>query len=73
MSFTSIETNRNQLDQLDNEKKQIIVNVLNDEFCSLDIEGQSEGETCKIQNLKFKVKRVLVVEFFLLLCSVSVH
>ena len=74
MSFTTAETNRNQMDQLDNEKKKVIENVLNDEFCSLDIESQTQGEPCMIQNLKFRVKRVLVVEFSLSLTSqINIH
>ena len=56
VGFTTVETNRNQKDQLDNKKKQVIESVLNEEFCSLDTESLSQGETCKIQNLKFRVK-----------------
>ena len=69
MGFTTVETNRNQKDQLDNKKKQVIESVLSEEFCSLDIESLSQGETCKIQNLKYRVKRVLVVELSLLLSN----
>ena len=69
VGFTTVETNRNQKDQLDNKKKQVIESVLNEEFCSLDIESLSQGETCKIQNLKYRVKKVLVVELYLLLSN----
>ena len=69
MSFATVETNRNQMDQLDNEKKKVIENVLSDEFCSLNIESQTQGETCMIQNLKFWVKRELVVDFSFLLTN----
>ena len=45
------------MDQLDDEKEREIRNLLNDEFCSLDIGAQAQGETCTVQNLEFRVKR----------------
>ena len=56
MSFTSVGRNRNRMDQLDDEKEREILNLLNDEFCSLDVEAQTQG-TCTIQNLEFRVKK----------------
>ena len=47
----------NRMDQLDDEKEREIQNLLNDEFCSLDIGAQAQGETCTVQNLEFRVKK----------------
>ena len=45
------------MDQLDDEKEKEIQNLLNYEFCNLDIEAQAQGETCTVQNLEFRVKK----------------
>ena len=70
LSFPSIERNGNKIDQLDENKKKDIENVLNDEFCSLDIESQAQSNTCSIQTFEFRVKRglVLVHTYIILLC-----
>ena len=47
----------NRMDQLDDEKEREIRNLLSDEFCSLDIGAQAQGETCNVQNLEFRVKK----------------
>ena len=47
----------NRMDQLDDEKEKEIRNLLNYEFCNLDIEDQAQGETCTVQNLEFRVKK----------------
>ena len=54
-TFTSVGRNGNS--QLDDKTKQNIKDVLNDEFCSLDIKSQAQENTCTIQNLKFRVKK----------------
>ena len=60
------------MDQLDDEKKRDIENVLNEEFCSLDVKGQANENICMVQNLEFRVKRGLVVDFSLIfLISIS--
>ena len=45
--------NRNTMDPLDETKRKDVKRVLHDQFCDLDIEGQ--GNTCSIQNLKYRV------------------
>ena len=45
------------MDQLDDNKKKDIENVLNDEFCSLDVESQAHSKICSIQNLDFRVQK----------------
>ena len=57
LSFPSIERNGNKIDQLDENKKKDIENVLNDEFCSLDVESQAQSKICSIQNLDFRVQK----------------
>ena len=57
LSFPSIGRNGNKMDQLDDNKKKDIENVLNDEFCSLDVESQAQSKTCSIQNLDFRVQK----------------
>ena len=57
VSFTTVERNMNRMDQLDDEKEREIQNLLNDEFCNLDIGAQAQGETCTVQNLEFRVKK----------------
>ena len=47
----------NRMDQLDDEKEREIRNLLNNEFCNLDIGAQAQGETCTLQNLEFRVKK----------------
>ena len=60
------------MDQLDDEKKRDIENVLNEEFCSLDVKSQANDNTCIVQSLEFRVKRGLVVDFSLIfLISIS--
>ena len=71
-SFTKLGRNGNKMDQLDDEKKRDIENVLNEEFCSLDVKGQANENTCMVQNLEFRVKRGLVVDISLIfLISIS--
>ena len=57
LGFPSIERNGNEIDQLDENKKKDIENVLNDEFCSLDVESQAQSKICSIQNLDFRVQK----------------
>ena len=57
LSFPSIERHGNKMDQLDDNKKKDIENVLNDEFCSLDVESQAQSKICSIQNLDFRVQK----------------
>ena len=45
--------NRNTMDPLDEKKRKDVKRVLHDQFCDLDIKGQ--GNTCSIQNLKYRV------------------
>ena len=62
-SFPTLGRNGNEKEQLDNQKKMEIENILNDEFCSLNVVAQTEDKACSIQNLEFRVKVELVVEF----------
>ena len=57
LGFPSIKRNGNTIDQLDENKKKDIENVLNDEFCSLDVESQAQSKICSIQNLEFRVQK----------------
>ena len=57
LSFPSIGRNGNKMDQLDDNKKKDIENVLNDEFCNLDVESQAQSKICSIQNLDFRVQK----------------
>ena len=41
------------MDPLDETKRKDVKRVLHDQFCDLEIEGQ--GNTCSIQNLKYRV------------------
>ena len=52
VSSTAFEKSGNN--QLENQRKKEIENVLNEEFCSLDV--HSEDNSCSIQNLEFWVK-----------------
>ena len=64
MSFTANGRNGNKQNQLDDKKKTDIENILNDEFCTLQTDTYGPGNTCTIQNLDFRVKRVLVVDLY---------
>ena len=54
LSFTEYGKTRNN--QLADKRKKDIENVLNDEFCSLDV--HSEDNSCSIQNLEFWVNHL---------------
>ena len=53
--------NRNTMDPLDEKKRKDVKRVLHDQFCDLDIKGQ--GNTCSIQNLKYRVIGISCVKF----------
>ena len=74
LSFPSIERHGNKMDQLDENKKKDIENVLNEEFCSLDVELQAQSKICSIQNLDFRVqKRISCGTFSIFLTFFVVH
>ena len=56
MSFTTLGRNGSKIVQLDSKKKKDIEDVLNDEFCSLNVEAKAQGNTCSLQNLEFRVQ-----------------
>ena len=56
-SFTTLGRNGYTFDQLDDKMKKNIENVLNDEFCSLDVQAKGQGNPCMIQNLEFGVRK----------------
>ena len=56
MSFTTLGRNGSKIVQLDSKKKKDIEDVLNDEFCSLDVEAKAQATTCSLQNLEFRVQ-----------------
>ena len=56
MSFTTLGRNGSKIVQLDSKKKKDIEDVLNDEFCSLDVDAKAQGTTCSLQNLEFRVQ-----------------
>ena len=51
--FAPIGRNGDKMDLMDEKKKKDIKKVLHDQFCDLEIEVQ--GNTCSIQNLKYRV------------------
>ena len=56
MSFTTLGRNGSKIVQMDSKKKKDIEDVLNDEFCSLDVEAKAQGNTCSLQNLEIRVQ-----------------
>ena len=54
-SFTMFGRNRSKMDQLDKKGRNDIENILNDEFCSLNVKPKAHGSACIIQNLEFRV------------------
>ena len=50
VSLTTLDKNGYKLDQLDKKTKKDIESILNDKFCSLNVNDKSQDNLCMIQN-----------------------
>ena len=57
VSLTTLDRNGYMLDQLDKKTKKDIESILNDKFCNLNVNDNSQDNICKIQNLRYRVKK----------------
>ena len=57
VSLTTLDRNGYKLDQLDKKTKKDIESILNDKFCDLNVNDNSQDNICKIQNLRYRVKK----------------
>ena len=57
VSLTKLDRNGYELDQLDKKTKKDIESILNDKFCNLNVNDNSQNNICMIQNLRFRVKK----------------
>ena len=50
VSLTTLDRNGHKIDQLDKKTKKDIESILNDKFCSLNVNDKSQDNLCMIQN-----------------------
>ena len=63
-SLTTSERNGYKIDQLDKKTKKDIENILNDKFCSLNVNDKTQGNICTIKSLQYRVKKRISCEIF---------